>query len=193
MRVTRLRGPIPEKQIDSLIARDSELRWINILEKPTLYPPMDHDHLQEVDGSLIAEDWLSGVISSAIQYKSDVYHVHPTQQIVAGYPNGLAANTIVQWLSAGWGNVNGTYVFKIVIEAGSLYPYSATGNVMLTLTKCNGANTIYSVQLMLHNGNSVNCELIASGGTQTTPNINLKLPFALPNGSSVKLFYFQLM
>lgn len=44
MQVTRLRGPIPEKQIDQSITRDNELDWSRILNKPTTFPPSTHTH-----------------------------------------------------------------------------------------------------------------------------------------------------
>lgn len=44
MPIERTMGPIPERQIDQLIARDSELTWARILNKPTTFPPETHTH-----------------------------------------------------------------------------------------------------------------------------------------------------
>lgn len=44
MAIERTMGPIPERQVDPLIARDSELIWSRIGDKPATYPPNPHNH-----------------------------------------------------------------------------------------------------------------------------------------------------
>lgn len=44
MKITRLRGPIPENQIDPAIARDIELDWSRIANKPATFTPSSHSH-----------------------------------------------------------------------------------------------------------------------------------------------------
>jgi hypothetical protein len=186
MKVQRLRGPIPEKQIDQAIARDSELIWGNISNKPTTYPPMDHDHLTEVDGSPVAEPWLSQLIVSAVATKANISHTHQVSaNTINNLTNGLAANTWVNIYPANILARYKVYLVKVRLECGANYPYSGCAVFQVATTSCNSANTIYTAPMMLHNGNSVNVELRASGGNQNSPAFDVRLPIAIPINSQL--------
>lgn len=181
----RVRGPIPENQIDQAIARDSELTWSNISNKPVSYPPMDHDHLTEVDGSPVAESWLSQLIASAVAAKANISHTHPiSANTTNNLTNGLAANTWVNIYPANILTRYKVYIVKVRLECGANYPYSGCAAFLVATTNCNAANTIYTDPMMLHNGNSVNVELRASGGSHNSPAFDVRFPsLAIPVNS----------
>lgn len=55
-------GLIPESNIDPKIARDSELNWNNILDKPATFPPSSHSHGGE---AWVNPSWNQGWSASA--------------------------------------------------------------------------------------------------------------------------------
>lgn len=179
-------GPIPESNIDPKIARDTELTWANLQGKPNTYPPIDHDHLHENENGISAEPWLNTLITQAVDTRSPIIHSHIPHRgpVSFRYPNGLGANTPILFFSAGSLAMRKTYAIKLLVEAGSLWPYSGSGALVLTTTGCNGASLNYSLPLLLHNGIGSTAIIRLSGGVQTSPALEVILPFALPASPS---------
>ena len=190
----RVRGPIPESQIDQAITRDSELRWPNILEKPMVYPPMDHDHLYENENGTSAEPWLDTLIMQAMNTRSPIIHSHIPQRgpISYRYPNGLAANTWIRFFSADSLTPYKAWVLKVVFRAVGQPPYLAAGTVLFCPVVANQTNFSMPIPLCMHTGNQLSATMRASGGIQQTPMIEIQFPFNLPSNSTVTAEFFEL-
>lgn len=147
------------------------------------YAPLEHTHIDDIDGTAYPEPWLKTLLDA----KPSTQHTHPVSNgNTVNLTNGLAANTWVNIYPANILTRYKVYIIKVRLECGANYPYSGCAVFQVATTSCNAANTIYTVPMMLHNGNSVNVELRASGGNQNSPAFDVRFPsLAIPVNSQL--------
>lgn len=164
------------------------------MEIINLNPTGPHTHIADAD-TLEFEPWLENRFTSVSNAMAFKEHTHPPHRgpIVRSFPSGLAANTWVQILSQGSLTLRKVWVFKILVECGSQSPYSGAGARLIATTNCHGANTtLTSTPLIMHTGAAINFVTRISGGSQNSPAIEIQLPVALPNASTITAEFLEL-
>ncbi len=68
--------------------------WNSITNKPAVYPPSTHTHLDQED---LPEFWLQNLISNAVASRAPIQHTHSPHRGPGkrDFPTGLAANSSV--------------------------------------------------------------------------------------------------
>lgn len=146
------------------------------------YALKTHTHVSD-EGA--PEFWLQNALNSVI-----------TNKVWTQYLNlisGLASNTWVEIYPQNTLKKYKVYLVKVILECGSIPPYSGAAIFQMATTNCNATNIIYAGSMMVHNGNSIAIELRASGGAQTSPKVELRFPATgIPSNSLVTCEFLEL-